>query len=823
MRLSSWVGVLSFCFSTATAVLQAAGPHPALPPMGSLDGLGVNIHFTDPLPGEMEMIAAAGFKWVRMDLTWGGTERTKDAFDFSAYDRLVASLDKHGLRAVFILDYGNRHYADPGDKQPFTSRSGTPEFRQAYARWAAAAVSHFKGKGYLWELWNEPNHSGFWKPEPSAEDYAALAKAACEAIHLATPDEAIIGPATSTIDLPFLETCFKAGLLDSWCAVSVHPYRQQRPETVEEEYRNLRMLIRRYAPKDKTIPILSGEWGYSTAWKTQGKDEAASEEQQAKYVARQLLTNIANDVPLSIWYDWRDDGDDPKEAEHRFGLVRRLHHPDRDPVFDPKSTYLAVKTLTSQLAGMRFNKRLETKTDEWSLLFSRGKEMRIVWWATSREPIDASIPASPGKFAVVDHLGKPLTEIAASGETIPTLKAHIGDAPRYLTPVGPNEILSVAAAWQRLPLEVVLEPERAPDLTYSVTNPMPHPIRLESPLPATLAPAERREIKLPLARTRRERTESAVHLSVAGTRLSQKTIIVSAKPLRVTCLPPVASMFPVLIENPTGAPFNGALELDSPGATGPAEFKPLTPGPKRIPVIFAQGQLEQTLAFGLSTAPQGAYAAELRLFEGDAGSSKNTGSTDGAQRSNQSVEEQLVMASALKGFADHGKAEAKEVYSSWADGDAAVKADWSVNFKPAPQGLPVPSTAALYATYRFAPGWRFLQIAEKAPNQNVINGHPMAFGLWVHSDGKGCTARIRFIDVTGQVFQADGPKLDWTGWRFVSIPMQASEERELAHWAGANDGVIHYPIKWDTLFLLDNTDRKEVAGEVFLSSPTLFY
>lgn len=26
---------------------------------------------------------------------------------------------------------------------------------------------------------------------------------------------------------------------------------------------------------------------------------------------------------LSIWYDWRDDGDDVKEAEDRFGIVRR--------------------------------------------------------------------------------------------------------------------------------------------------------------------------------------------------------------------------------------------------------------------------------------------------------------------------------------------------------------------------------------------------------------------------------------------------------------------------------------------------------------------
>src|SRR3979409_768285 len=28
-------------------------------------GLGVNIHFTDPQPGEVKMIADAGFRWVR--------------------------------------------------------------------------------------------------------------------------------------------------------------------------------------------------------------------------------------------------------------------------------------------------------------------------------------------------------------------------------------------------------------------------------------------------------------------------------------------------------------------------------------------------------------------------------------------------------------------------------------------------------------------------------------------------------------------------------------------------------------------------------------
>src|SRR5947209_8256134 len=83
-----------------------------------------------------------------------------------------------------------------------------------------ATAHHFKGRGYLWEMWNEPNIQ-FWKPRPSADDYAKLALAVGKALRDAEPDEAYIGPATSGIDLKFIETCFKAGCLEYWSAVSV--------------------------------------------------------------------------------------------------------------------------------------------------------------------------------------------------------------------------------------------------------------------------------------------------------------------------------------------------------------------------------------------------------------------------------------------------------------------------------------------------------------------------------------------------------------------------------------------------------------------------
>ena len=123
------------------------------------------------------LLAAAGFKWVRMDLTWASTERKPGEYDFSAYDRLVAALDKFKLRAVFILDYGNKIY--PNAEPPTTD-----EARAAFAKWAVAAVSRFKGRGYLWEMWNEPN-GGFWKSTDKTGDYIALAKTAGEALRAA--------------------------------------------------------------------------------------------------------------------------------------------------------------------------------------------------------------------------------------------------------------------------------------------------------------------------------------------------------------------------------------------------------------------------------------------------------------------------------------------------------------------------------------------------------------------------------------------------------------------------------------------------------------
>lgn len=416
MKIKLLVVTLIFCCSAPIVQAQeVTSYHSSIPSNVIPEGLGVNIHFTDPRQGEMKMLAEAGFRWVRMDFSWSGIEKEKGTYDFSLYDNLVDSLNKYHLKALFILDYGNPLY-DHG-LSPHSSKAV-----HAFAQWAAASVRHFAGQGFLWEMWNEPN-IGFWKPKPDVNAYIRLALATAKAIQKVTPEEALIGPATSGFPLDFLEACFKAGLLKYWSAVSVHPYRQEGPETVSKDYKYLRQLISKYASPGKTIPVISGEWGYSAAWK--GFDS----EKQGRMLAREFLTNLSFKIPLSIWYDWHNDGDNPKEAEHNFGTVAYAYHPNENPVYDPKPAYFAIKTLTDALRGFHFDQRINTENpSDHVLLFQKKKEIRIAAW-TTQEPHTIVVRVKHKRYHLLNYKGDATRLVKADKRQ---LKIKLLKEPQYL-------------------------------------------------------------------------------------------------------------------------------------------------------------------------------------------------------------------------------------------------------------------------------------------------------------------------------------------------------------------------------------------------------
>jgi hypothetical protein len=749
------------------------------------EGAGVNIHFTDPRPGEMKMLADAGFRWVRMDFAWGAVEREKGKYDFSAYERLLAALEPHKIRALLILDYSNRHY-DKG------LSPASDEGRKAFARWAAAAARHFRARGILWEMYNEPN-IGFWKPEPNVEQYVKLALEVGKALREAAPEEIYIGPATSQIDLHFLEACFKAGLLEHWSAVSVHPYRQSDPETAAAEYAALRRLIAKYAPKGKSIPILSGEWGYSSVWRN------FDDVKQGKYLPRQWLVNLANDVPISIWYDWHDDGRDPKEPEHHFGTVRHEHRVGRDPVYDPKPAYLAAKTLTAELGGFAFNKRLIAgEEDEYVLLFSKGDEVRLAAWTTSPTPRTVLIPASPGRFSVTSHTGEKRPVLATHPKG---LSVVLDDTPQYLVPEAPNDLLRVAAAWQRAPLDVAIRGPQKTRIELAIANPLQRSIRVLDgrQRPVVLEPGQSATLVTPVEVLRSDAV-IAVNLACEVERsgpLVQTTQVIATNPLRVTLGAPAAKAIAVHVENPSGEAFQGAVRL-----TQVSGLHVVTPSAR---LQLRSGELEKDLRFPLQDDRISSFEIGVRVED---------------SQGRLQLALPTVPMSLVDDFARYTPENVAKAWRMAPDGDAKVASAQSVTVAELPSGDALPGGKGLKIDYRMDKGWKFVRLVPQTESLRKIDGRPTAFALWVYGDGSHNRLRLRFTDSDGQTFQPDGTAMTWKGWRNVSFAMDGTTA---GHWGGKNDGVVRYPICWDSLLLIDSTRRETGPLEVYVTSPVLIY
>lgn len=763
-----------------------------LPKPGTLDGVGVNIHFTHAKPGELEMLAAGGFRFVRMDFFWAGIEKQKGVYDFSAFDHLMADLDRLGLRAYFILDYGNPLY--DGGQSPHTD-----EGRTAFCAFVKAAMQRFAGRGIVWEMWNEPNHGMFWKPQPKVDDYVKLALAVGETVRAVAPKEILVGPTTSEIDLPFLEACFKGGCLSLWDAVSVHPYRQSPPESVAEEYRTLRVLIRRHLIRiggdtRPDPPILSGEWGYTSAKLKHGGFTA---EQQGSYLPRQWLSNIANGVPISIWYDWHDDGDDRSNPEHNFGTVRRPYREGQAEVYEPKPAYIAAKTLTTVLKGYVFSKELALKDDEHVLLFAKGDQLRLAAWTSAGEPRKVLVPATPGRFRVTRHLGKDLPELVADDKGLTLMLT--GDV-QYLAPIDANPSLRLAVAWGRLPLEVVVTAAQPGELVRHTdtinkrvvigppplietivthfTNPLERVVRVGSdqtavafgvtfPLKTVLPIGERAPLLPPTT------VDLRINDAVVWT---QSTRMVINNPITLHLLCPVptgdSAVLPLLVDNRQGTSFRAVFTVKTPNHKG------------MIQSDIAQGQ-QPLVYLPLSRYPDGPFSVSVHLHD----------------PSNQHL---------IRSLPTRTYRMLPLVPTGWdvhPDGDHTVVSTQSL-MESSTDILPeFGKQPALDLTYRMDKGWKFLRLAPEAP---LDLGASRELGMWIHSDGSGNVVRLRVVDATGQVFQPDGGRLTHVGWKWTTFTIRP----HTAHWGGANDGVVKPPLKLDTLLLLDQADQSKPSQGV---------
>ncbi|MHB8336266.1 MAG: cellulase family glycosylhydrolase [Ignavibacteriaceae bacterium] len=400
IKVTSFTIILLFSLLLNESVL-AQNVSSGLPEKVLPAGMGVDIHFVVggstwayrqniAANGDnsvnlymLDMMAAAGFKFIRMDMYWEYCEQAKGVYTWWPYDTLVKELNQRGIRALFTLGYNDTLYAKSLQWGPQDSTNIA-----AYAAFAAAAVKHFEGNHIIWEIWNEPNNTINWLPVHNALQYANLVIAASKAMRKVNPNATIVAPAMAGIQLDVLDSLFKAGILNYINGVTLHPYRDnppppELPETVGPDFKDVRALIDQYEPPGDTIPIISGEWGYSTTTLTSG----VSRQTQADYFARMQLFNLYSGVPLTMWYDWKDDGKNLDKIGQNRGFV--------DYYLVPKPSYIAATVLSRELSDYHVNFRYDDgiPSDVILVLKNSQDSIKIAAW-TEGFPHQVTFPLS---------------------------------------------------------------------------------------------------------------------------------------------------------------------------------------------------------------------------------------------------------------------------------------------------------------------------------------------------------------------------------------------------------------------------------------------
>jgi hypothetical protein len=201
--------------------------------------------------------AGYGFDGVRIGLRWELVTRNSED-DWSYLDRATELADRHGLAVLITVRGGNPAYgpivehftASVNRAEKLPAAPFSPAARAGFARFAAAAVSRAGARHprlkLLWEIWNEPDFSRFWPPQPDAAAAGTLVATACPAMRAAGAAY-VVAPAfgrRESLVAPgdFVRAFTAAGGLVCPDAVSVHPYWARPPEAFVDEHALIRSL-----------------------------------------------------------------------------------------------------------------------------------------------------------------------------------------------------------------------------------------------------------------------------------------------------------------------------------------------------------------------------------------------------------------------------------------------------------------------------------------------------------------------------------------------------------------------------------------------------
>jgi len=282
-------------------------------------------------------------KWARLQTGWERVEKIKGTYDWGWLDESVDGLVNVGINPFFNVGYGNPHYSGGG--VGFHPMNDTKAL-SGWKNFVRLLVERYRDRITHYEIWNEPNLGGFWKPDaPDPAKYVALVRETASLIREGHREAVIVGGVVSRLPQTYIRQLFEEGIAEHIDIFSFHPYTTV-PEHYNARIQALQKLALQYKP---TLQIWQGENGYpsqpgSTGFSGEGP---WTENIQAKNMLRRLLTDCSLGLPMTLWFLIVDIHDYPKGS----GKVNYKGVLRAKPEISPKPAYHALQHLGSVVHG----------------------------------------------------------------------------------------------------------------------------------------------------------------------------------------------------------------------------------------------------------------------------------------------------------------------------------------------------------------------------------------------------------------------------------------------------------------------------------------
>lgn len=300
--------------------------------------IGVGTHFGfggRDVSASMMLVSDLGVDSIRDDIFWSHVERERGKYKIPA--DMLAALDeaeKRGIKVLLILGYGNDLYG-PRDK-PLS-----PTMQEAYTRYVSYVVKTLKGRVWGYQVWNEWDWKTGGYPLGAVDDYLRLLRSAVPVIRQQDPGAKILSSSVTYKGLKsgWLDEALEKGLSQTVDGVAINPYVQSfgpgkdSGDALVSWVRELHAKVN--ATSRHPVPLYITEVGWASVGRFTRKRVAGDLEQTFKGL---LGSGLVGGI---WWYNLQDDGRNPGDGEHNYGLV------DHD--LRPKEAYSSMRALVRRI------------------------------------------------------------------------------------------------------------------------------------------------------------------------------------------------------------------------------------------------------------------------------------------------------------------------------------------------------------------------------------------------------------------------------------------------------------------------------------------